>query len=131
MKTKTTILNSFFFISLILEILIKTNHIKLTLISANYLYSFFVTIPLFVLQFVSLANFSRRIKKEKPSLFKKACSRSNGTQGNSINVASLFDESLPFSEMKEEYLIQKLRFTKRVVIYSMLSFVVLIILFLI
>tara|TARA_Y100000766_G_scaffold233668_1_gene208440 strand:- start:253 stop:573 length:321 start_codon:yes stop_codon:yes gene_type:complete len=97
--------------------------------SGTYLYCFFGTIPLFVLQFVSIGSFSRKIKNAKPALFKQACIRPNGTKGNSINVASLFNEKIPFSEMNEQLLINDWNYTKRVVVYSMFSFFTLLILF--
>ncbi len=129
MNIKLSILNFFFFISLILGILINTYLSYLIPISGIYLYSFFVTIPLFIIQFVSIVSFSRKIKKSNPKLFNQACIRTNGSKGNSINVASLFNEKIPFIEMKEQSLIKEWNFTKRVVVYSMLSFIALIILF--
>ena len=69
------------------------------------------------------------MKNAQPELFKKACIRPNGKKGNSINVASLFDEKIPFSKMNEQLLINHWNYTKRVVVYSMLSFFTLLILF--
>ena len=129
MNIKLSILNGFFIISLLMGIVIITYFSYLMPISASYLYSFFVTIPLFVLQFISITSFSRKIKKGNPKIFKQACIRPNGSQGNYINVASLFNEKIPFMEMKEQSLINEWNYTKRVVIYSMLSFIILIILF--
>lgn len=129
MNIKLTILNGFFFVSLMLGILLNTSLNYLIPFSGTYLYCFFVTIPLFVLQFVSIGSFSRKMKNAEPALFKKACIRPNGSKGNSINVASLFNEKIPFSEMNEQMLINDWNYTKRVVVYSMLSFFTLIILF--
>ena len=129
MNFKLSILNGFFFISLIMGIIINTHLSYLMPISGSYLYSFFVTIPLFVYQFVSITSFSRKIKKENLKIFKQACLRSDGSIGNSINVASLFNEKIPFLEMKDQNLINEWNYTKRVVIYSMLSFIILVILF--
>lgn len=129
MNIKLTILNGFFFISLMLGILLNTSLNYLVPFSGTYLYCFFATIPLFVLQFVSIGSFSRKIKNAKPAIFKQACIRPNGTKGKSINVAALFDEKIPFSEMSEQSLINDWNYTKRVVVYSMLSFFTLIILF--
>ena len=129
MNLKLTILNCYFFISLILGILLNTLLNYLVPFSGTYLYCFFGTIPLFVLQFVSIGSFSRKIKNAKPALFKQACIRPNGTKGNSINVASLFNEKIPFSEMNEQLLINDWNYTKRVVVYSMFSFFTLLILF--
>jgi len=128
MNIKLTILNSFFFISLI-TVLLFNSFLTEYDIAGLYLYLVIVTIPLFILQFISISIFSSRIKKKEPNIFFKACKRPNGSQGSSINVAALFDESIPFSKMKEQYLIRDWNFTKRVVIYSMLSFIILIILF--
>ncbi|MBI35835.1 MAG: hypothetical protein CMP67_10795 [Flavobacteriales bacterium] len=129
MNVKLLLLNFYFIFSLIFGILINTTFSNLVNISGLYLYSFFATIPLFILQFVSIAQFSRKIKKSNPKLFNQACLRPNGTKGSSINVASLFDDSIPFSKIKEESMIKDWNYTKRVIIYSMLSFAVLIILF--
>ena len=129
MNIKRSILNGFFFISLLLGILISTSLTYLVPISGSYLYCFFVTIPLFMLQLISINVFSRKIKKGNPKIFKQACMRSNNSQGNSINVASLFNENIPFIEMKDQYLINEWNYTKRVVIYAMLSFIISIILF--
>ncbi len=112
-----------------LGILLNTSLNYLVPFSGTYLYCFFATIPLFVLQFVSIGSFSRKIKNAKPALFKQACIRPNGTKGNSINVAALFNEKIPFSEMSGQSLINDWNYTKRVVVYSMLSFFTLIILF--
>lgn len=129
MNIKRSILNGFFLISLLLGILTSTSLKYLVPISGSYLYCFLVTIPLFVLQLISINVFSRKIKKGNPKIFKQACMRSNNSQGNSINVASLFNENIPFIEMKDQYLINEWNYTKRVVIYAMLSFIILIILF--
>ena len=129
MNIKLSILNGFFLISLFFGILISTSLKYLAPISGSYLYCFFVTIPLFVLQLISINGFSRKIKKGNPKIFKQACMRSNSSQGNSINVASLFNENIPFIEMKDQHLINEWNYTKRVVIYSMLSFIILIILY--
>ena len=129
MNLKLVILNGFFFISLMLGILFNTSLNYLIPFSSIYLYCFFVTIPLFVLQFVSISSFSRKIKKFNSKLFQQACERPNGLKGNSINVASLFNEKIPFIEMNDQDLVNDWTYTKRVVIYSMLSFFALIILF--
>lgn len=129
MNIKRSILNGFFLVSLLLGILISTSLKYLVPISGSYLYCFLVTIPLFILQLISINVFSRKIKKGNPKIFKQACMRSNNSQGNSINVASLFNENIPFIEMKDQYLINEWNYTKRVVIYAMLSFIILIILF--
>jgi hypothetical protein len=92
-------------------------------------YAFGVTLPFFILQIYSLTKFSKKVKEKNLKLYKKACIRPNGSKSNSINVASLFDESIPFSEIKDELLLKDFRFTKKVVIYAMLSFIILIILF--
>ena len=126
MNFKLLILNGFFLISLLLGVLISTALKYLVPISGSYLYCCFVTIPLFILQLISINTFSKRIKKYNPKIFKQACMRSNSSQGNSINVASLFDEDIPFKKMKNKYLINEWNYTKRVVILSMLSFIVLI-----
>ncbi len=112
-----------------LGILFNTSLNYLIPFSSIYLYCFFVTIPLFVLQFVSISSFSRKIKKFNSKLFQQACERPNGLKGNSINVASLFNEKIPFIEMNDQDLVNDWTYTKRVVIYSMLSFFALIILF--
>ena len=129
MNIKTSILNGYFFLSLIAGILVKTSYAHLIPVSGTYLYSFFATIPLFVMQFVTITGFSRKVKRGNPKLFKQACKRPNGNQGTSINVASIFDESIPFDKMKEQSLVDEWIFSKRVVVYSMLSFLALVILF--
>lgn len=129
MNIKTTILNSYFFISLMGGILIKTSYSNLIPISGTYLYSYFATIPLFVMQFITITGFSKKVKRGDPKLFKQACKRQNGSQGTSINVASIFDDSIPFNKMKEQSLIEQWTFCKRVVTYSMLSFLAFVILF--
>jgi hypothetical protein len=93
------------------------------------LYSFFVTIPFFILQFFSLYFFSRKVKKGNPTIFKEACKRPNGSIGSSINVAALFDDKIPFNKLKNQSLIQELAYVKRVVVFSLLSFFALIILY--
>ena len=103
--------------------------ISLTPISLSYWYSFFVTIPLFISQFITINSFSEKIKKANPKLFELACKRPNGSKSNSINVAALFDDSIPFAEMKDQSLVKDWNFVKRVVIYSMISFIISIILF--
>ena len=128
MNIKLTILNSFFFISLI-TVLLFNRLLAQYYIVGYYLYLIIVTIPLFILQFISISIFSTRIKKKAPNIFSQACKRPNGSRGRSINVSALFDESIPFSEMKEQHLIRDWNFAKRVVIYSMISFIILIILF--
>ena len=129
MNLKTTILNGYFFLSLAGGILIKTSYAHLIPVSGTYLYSFFATIPMFVLQFVALSSFSRKMKNGNPKLFKQACKRPNGSVGNSINVNSLFDPSIPFDKMKEDILVSEWQFSKRIVVYSMLSFLALVIFF--
>lgn len=129
MNIKTTILNSYFFLSLIGGVLINTTYSNAIPVSGTYLYSFFATIPLFVMQFVTISGFSRKVKRGNPKLFKQACKRPNGSQGTSINVASIFDESIPFDKMKERSLVDEWAFSKRIVVYSMLSFLALVILF--
>ncbi len=129
MNYKLTILNAYFFLVLIGTILIKFGQLNFFNISGTYLFAFFSSIPLFILQFVSIARFSNKVKRGNPKLFKEACRRPNGTQGSSINVASLFDENIPFEKLKNKTLLQELDYTKRVVVFSMISFLVLIILF--
>lgn len=129
MNIKLTILNGYFFLSLIGTILIKTVYTSIIPISKTYLYSFFVTIPFFILQFLSLYFFSRKVKKGNPTIFKEACKRPNGSIGSSINVAALFDEKIPFKNIKNKSLIQELAYVKRVVVFSLLSFLALIVLY--
>lgn len=129
MNIKLTILTTYFFITAIAGFLIKLKFQGSLPFSATYLFAFFSTIPLFILQFVSISGFSRKVKRGNPKLFKQACKRPNGTQGSSINVANLFDESIPFEKLKNESLLHELAFVKRLVTFSMFSFLITIILF--
>ena len=129
MNYRIIIVHLYFLLSLLITLVIS---LEVYAIKWNNLVSYYAlstTIPFFILQLLSISKFSRLIKNAKPKLFKKACIRPDGSEANSINVASLFDEKIPFLEMKEKYLIYYWKFTKRVVIYSMLSFLILIILF--
>mgnify|MGYP001189465397 FL=1 len=129
MNYKIIIVNIFFLLSLLITLVISLEVYTIKLNNLVSYYALSTTIPLFILQLLSINKFSRLIRNVKPKLFKKACIRPNGSEANSINVASLFDEKIPFSEMKEKHLIYHWKFTKRVVVYSMLSFLILIILF--
>lgn len=129
MNIKLSVLNTYFFVTLIVGFLIKLKFQHAISISGTYLFAFVSTIPLFILQFVSISGFSRKVKKGNPKLFKQACKRPNGTQGSSINVANLFDETIPFEKLKNKSLIHELAFVKRVVVFSMISFLATIILF--
>ncbi len=129
MNIKLYLLNTYFFIILIGATLVKFKFQTIVPFSGTYLFAFFATIPLFIMQFVSIAGFSRKVKKGNPKLFKEACKRPNGQSGSSINVANLFDESIPFEKLKNKSLIEELDFVKRVVIFSMLSFIITIALF--
>ncbi|MBL56581.1 MAG: hypothetical protein CMP61_05290 [Flavobacteriales bacterium] len=129
MNIKLTILNGYFFLSLMAGFIIKIKFTSLLPVSSTYLYAFFVTIPLFILQFVSISSFSRKVKRGHPKLFKQACKRANGSSGSSINVATLFDENKIFDQLKNPSLIREFHFVKRVVIFSMVSFLTLIVLY--
>lgn len=126
MNLKINLITCYFSVVSFLGVLIDFNLLNLKLSNLVFYYAFSTTIPFFILQIYSLTRFSRKLKNKNLKLFKKACIRPNGSIGNSINVASLFSETILFSEIKDEVLLAKFRFTKRVVILSMLSFIVLI-----
>ena len=129
MNIKLTVLNGYFFLSLIGGILIKTTYASAIPVSGTYLYSFFATVPLFILQFVSISSFSRKVKRGNPKLFKEACKRPNGKTGTSINVGALFDENIPFEKLNNQSLVHELAYVKRVVVFSLFSFLALIVLY--
>ncbi|MAW65060.1 MAG: hypothetical protein CMD18_02585 [Flavobacteriales bacterium] len=129
MDFKNKLIDFYFFAPSFLCILFSFNLFDLKLNNLTLYYTFGVTVPFFILQIYSLTKFSKKVKEKNLKLYKKACIRPNGSKSNSINVASLFDESIPFSEIKDELLAREFRFTKKAVIYSMLSFIILIILY--
>ena len=126
MDLKINLITFYFSVVSFLCVLIDFNLFNLKLANLVFYYAFSTTIPFFILQLYSLTGFNKQLKNKNLKLFKKACIRPNGSIGNSINVASLFSETIPFSEIKDEVLLAKFRFTKRVVILSMLSFIILI-----
>ena len=122
MKIKLAILNGYFFSMLSLGILFSFNYSEFVNGNAVYFYGMTTTIPLFLFQFITISKFSRLVKSQNPKLFKKACKRPNGSQGSSINAAAIFDNNIPFDKLKDQKTLNALILSKRVIIYSMLSF---------
>ncbi|MDG1517095.1 MAG: hypothetical protein P8Q42_03630 [Flavobacteriales bacterium] len=129
MKIKLAILNGYFFGMLSLGILFSFNYSEFVNDNAVYFYAITTTLPLFLFQFITISRFSRLVKSQNPKLFKEACKRPNGSQGSSINAAALFDTNIAFDKLKDKKTLNALILSKRIIIYSMLSFIAGLILF--
>ena len=129
MKIKLAILNGYFFSMLSLGILFSFNYSDFVNGNAVYFYWITTTIPLFLFQFITISKFSRLVKNQNPKLFKEACKRPNGSQGSSINAAAIFDTNIAFDKLKDKKTLNALILSKRIIIYSMLSFIAGLILF--
>ena len=129
MKIKLAILNGYFFSMLSLGILFSFNYSEFVNDNAVYFYAITTTLPLFLFQFITISRFSRLVKSQNPKLFKEACKRPNGSQGSSINAAALFDTNIAFDKLKDKKTLNALILSKRIIIYSMLSFIAGLILF--
>jgi hypothetical protein len=129
MKIKLAILNGYFFSMLSLGILFSFNYSDFVNGNAVYFYWITTTIPLFLFQFITISKFSRLVKNQNPKLFKEACKRPNGSQGSSINAAAIFDTNIAFDKLKYKKTLNALILSKRIIIYSMLSFIAGLILF--
>ena len=129
MKIKLAILNGYFFGMLSLGILFSFNYSEFVNDNAVYFYAITTTLPLFLFQFITISRFSRLVKSQNPKLFKEACKRPNGSQGSSINAAAIFDTNIAFDKLKDKKTLNALILSKRIIIYSMLSFIAGLILF--
>jgi len=129
MKIKLAILNGYFFSMFSLGILFSFNYSEFVNGNAVYFYWITTTIPLFLFQFITISKFSRLVKNQNPKLFKEACKRPNGSQGSSINAAAIFDTNIAFDKLKDKKTLNALILSKRIIIYSMLSFIAGLILF--
>ena len=106
------------------------NKIHLTSSCVEYLFiCFFCNNSFVYFTICKYFFFFEKGKRGHPKLFKQACKRANGSSGSSINVATLFDENKIFDQLKNPSLIREFHFVKRVVIFSMVSFLTLIVLY--
>lgn len=122
MPIKLVILNAFFFLSLLFGIL--TNYIIAPIggIDPSVAYMLLATTPLFVLQFMGLGKFGRILKANNKKLYEKACTKPNGKKGATINAAAVFDQNIDYNGSKNEKIIHQWLYVKRLVTFSMLSF---------